>query len=126
MEKLTDKEEEVMQILWDLERAVVNDIIQKLPDPKPPYTTISSIVRILEKKGFAGHKPYGKTHEYFPLISKPDYRKRHFRKLLQNYFDNSLESIVSFIGKEEKLTEEEIMEIKRIINRSSDKKKKGK
>jgi len=124
MEKLTPKEEEVMQILWGLKRAVVRDIIEKLPDPKPPYTTISSIVRILEKKDFVGHKPYGKTHEYFPLISKTDYRKSSFRKLLEHYFDNSLENVVSFIVKEEKLKPEEIDEITRIIEQSADKPKK--
>ena len=118
MEKLTHKEEEVMQILWKLKRAVVNDIIQQLPEPKPPYTTISSVVRILERKGFAGHKPYGKTHEYFPLISKAEYRKSTFHRLFHNYFDSSLESIVSFIGKEEQLTTEEIEEITRIIKQS--------
>jgi BlaI family penicillinase repressor len=124
MEKLTQKEEEVMQILWDLKRAIVRDIIEKLPDPKPPYTTISSIVRILEKKRFVGHKPYGKTHEYFPLISKAYYRKNSFRKLLEYYFDNSLENVVSFIVKEEKLKPEEIDEITRIIEQSADKTKK--
>lgn len=124
MEKLTAKEEEIMQILWDLKRAVVRDILEKLPSPGPPYTTISSIVRILEKKGFVGHKPYGKTHEYFPLISKVEYRKKSFQRLLHHYFDNSLENIVSFIVKEEKLKPEEVEEISRIIKQSADKKKK--
>lgn len=124
MEKLTAKEEEVMQIIWDLEKALVHDVIERLPDPKPPYTTVSSIVRILEKKGFLGYKNYGKTHEYFPVVSKSDYRKSSFRNLLHKYFDNSVENVVSFIVKEEKLKPGEIEEISRIIEQSAAKNKK--
>lgn len=121
MENLTAKEEEIMQILWDLEKALVRDIINKLPDPKPPYTTVSSIVRILQKKGFVGYKSYGKTHEYYPLVPKKDYRKRMFRGLLSEYFDNSVESIVSFLVKEEKVKPEEIEELTKMISRESEK-----
>ena len=119
MENLTAKEEEIMQILWDLDRALVRDIMEKLPNSKQPYTTVSSIVRILERKGFVSHKPYGKTHEYFPLISKAEYRKRKFRGLLTQYFDNSIESVVSFLVKEEKVSPEEIEELTRMIAEES-------
>jgi len=119
MEKLTAKEEEIMQILWEIERALVNDVIARFPDPKPPYTTVSSVVRRLEKKGYVGYKAYGKTHEYFPLITKKDYRKRTFKRLLQNYFDNSVESIVSFIVKEENLNTEDIEELNKLIQQDS-------
>jgi len=79
MEELTKTEERVMQILWKLKTGFVKDIIDALPDdPKPPYNTISSVVRLLEKKGYVGYKAYGKTYEYFPLISKSDYRKAFF------------------------------------------------
>ena len=115
MENLTAKEEEIMQVLWDLKKALVRDIMDKLPDSKQPYTTISSIVRILERKGFVGHKPYGKTHEYYPLISKADYRKRKFKRFINEYFDNSMDSVVSFLIKEEKLKPEEIEELARMI-----------
>jgi predicted transcriptional regulator len=123
MENLTAKEEEIMQVLWKLKRALVRDIMLELPKSDRPYTTVSSIVRILERKGFVNHKPYGKTHEYFPLVSKSDYRKRKFKGLLKEYFDNSLESVVSFLVKEEKIKPEEIEELTRIITRESVNKK---
>ena len=104
MENLTAKEEEVMQVIWDLERALVRDIMNKLPNSKQPYTTVASIVRILERKGFVSHKPYGKTHEYFPLISKAEFRKQKFKGLLSQYFDNSIESVESFLVREEKIS----------------------
>lgn len=115
MENLTAKEEEIMQVLWDLKKALVRDIMDKLPNSEQPYTTISSIVRILERKGFVSHKPYGKTHEYYPLISKSEYRKGKFKRFLNEYFDNSIESVVSFLVKEEKISPEEIEELTRMI-----------
>lgn len=124
MEELTAKEEEVMQVLWNLEKALVRDIMSKLPNSKQPYTTVASIVRILEKKGFVSHKPYGKTHEYFPLISKAEYRKRKFKGLLTHYFDNSIESVVSFLAKEEKLSTREFEELTKLIAKESDNKEK--
>ncbi|MCC8425997.1 BlaI/MecI/CopY family transcriptional regulator [Mucilaginibacter sp. UR6-11] len=119
MEELTKTEERVMQILWKLKQCFVKDIIDALPDdPKPPYNTISSIVRLLEKKGYVGYKAYGKTYEYFPVISKPEYRKTFFRKMIAGYFDNSVESLLSFMVKEEQLSEEDINKIKDIINKN--------
>ena len=115
MENLTAREEEVMQILWDLDKALVRDIMDKLPNSNQPYTTVSSIVRILEKKGFVSHKPYGKTHEYFPIISKAEYRRRKFKGLIAQYFDNSIESVVSFLVKEENISPEEIEELTRLV-----------
>lgn len=115
MENLTAKEEEVMQALWDLKKALVRDIMKKLPNSDQPYTTVASIVRILEKKGFVSHKPYGKTHEYYPLISKADYRRQKFKGLLTHYFDNSIESVVSFLVKEEKISPEELEELSKMI-----------
>jgi BlaI family transcriptional regulator, penicillinase repressor len=118
MEELTKTEERIMQILWDLRSAFVKDIIDKLPDePKPPYNTISSVVRLLEKKGYVGYKAYGKTYEYFPLISKTDYRKHTFGKLFNEYFDGSAQSLLSFMVKEENLSEEDINSIKKLINK---------
>jgi predicted transcriptional regulator len=120
MEDLTTKEEEVMQILWDLDRAMVRDIMTKLPNSDQPYTTVASIVRILEKKKFVSHKPYGKTHEYFPLISKSEYRRRKFKGLITQYFDNSIESVVSFLVKEENLSPGEMEELTRLITKKSE------
>jgi predicted transcriptional regulator len=118
MEELTKTEERIMQALWDIGPAFVKDIIEKLPDePKPPYNTISSVVRLLEKKGYVGYKAYGKTYEYFPLISKTEYRKYTFGKLFKDYFDGSAESLLSFMVKEENLSEDDINQIKNLINK---------
>jgi len=123
MEDLTAKEEEVMQVLWDLDRALVRDIMSKLPNSNQPYTTVASVVRILEKKGFVSHKPYGKTHEYFPLISKAEYRRRKFKGLVAQYFDNSIESVVSFLAKEEKIGPREFEELTKLVAEESEKEK---
>ena len=106
MENLTAKEEEVMQVLWRLEKALIRDIIENLPNPDQPYTTVASIVRILEKKGFVSFRSYGRTHEYYPLISKSAYRKRKFKTFFSQYFDNSIESVVSFLAKEDNISRE--------------------
>ncbi|WP_158827917.1 BlaI/MecI/CopY family transcriptional regulator [Mucilaginibacter lacusdianchii] len=122
MEELTRTEERVMQILWKLKKAFVKDIIDAMPDePKPPYNTISSVVRLLEKKEYVGYKAYGKTYEYFPLISKADYRKASFKKMFTNYFDSSVDSLLSFMVKEQKLSEEDIQKIQEMINQNSKK-----
>lgn len=119
MEELTKTEERVMQVLWKLKQCFVKDIIDALPDdPKPPYNTISSVVRLLEKKEYVGYKAYGKTYEYFPLISKTEYRKEFFKKMISGYFDNSVESLLSFMVSEKELGEEDINKIKDIINKN--------
>jgi BlaI family penicillinase repressor len=120
MEELTKAEERIMQVLWKLQHAFVKDIIEELDDdPKPPYNTISSIVRLLEKKGYVSYKAYGKTYEYFPAISKEDYTKTTFSKLFSGYFDNSPSNLLSFMVKEEKLSEADIEELKALINKKS-------
>lgn len=120
MEELTKAEERIMQVLWKLQNAFVKDIIDELyEEPKPPYNTISSIVRLLEKKGYVSYKAYGKTYEYFPAISKEDYTKTTFSKLFAGYFDNSPTSLLSFMVKEEKLSERDIEELKALINKKS-------
>lgn len=103
LKELTKAEDQVMQILWDLKSGFVKDIIEQMPEPKPAYNTISTIVRILETKGFVDHKAYGKTHEYFPLISKEKYTKFYLNNLLKGYFDGSFQNLVSFFAKENKL-----------------------
>ncbi len=116
MESLTKREEDVMHILWGIKRGVVRDIIDRMEAPRPPYNTISSIVRILERKGFVGHKAYGKTHEYFSIVSKLAYRKLIFKNMLKNYFEGSYENVVSFLVNNKEMSDEEIMEIKDIID----------
>lgn len=116
METLTKKEEQIMQILWKLKQGFVNDIIDALPEPKPPYNTISSIVRILESKGFVSYKAYGKSHMYFPAITKTAYRKFAFKQMISSYFDGSYEKVVSFMVSDEEsnLSEKEAEELKKI------------
>jgi len=119
METLTKTEEKVMQIIWDLKRCFVKDVIEKIGQPTPPYNTISSLIRILEKKGFVSHKAYGKTHEYFPAISKLAYRSFTFKNFVSDYFDGSAENVVSYMVKEENLGQEEIDKMKELLNLQS-------
>ncbi|MEM7372737.1 MAG: BlaI/MecI/CopY family transcriptional regulator [Bacteroidota bacterium] len=115
MKRLTPKEEQIMQILWRLKRAFVNDILKELPDPKPHYNTVSSLVRFLEDKGYIGHKAYGKTHEYFPTVSVEAYRKQSLYKLVSGYFSNSYKSVISSLAREEKISVDELKEIIEMI-----------
>jgi len=118
MEELTKTEERIMQILWKLETAFVKDIIDQMDEePKPPYNTISSIVRILARKGYLSYKAYGKTYEYFPAISKEEYTKTTFSKILSGYFDNSPVSLLSFMVKEQQLSDKDIEELNALINK---------
>lgn len=116
MKELTKAEEQVMQLLWDLKKAYVKELVDLFPEPKPAYTTVSTIVRILEKKGFIGYKAYGKTHEYFPLIEKKDYTRKLSHGLLNDYFGNSVKHLVSFFSKEKKLSVAELEELRKMID----------
>jgi len=115
LRELTRAEEEVMQILWQLGQGVVHDLLERFPEPKPAYNTVSTIIRILEQKGFINHKAYGRTYVYFPLISKKDYTKSYFRSMVANYFGNSYKSLASFFTKEESLSIEELEAIQKLI-----------
>lgn len=115
MQKLTKAEEEVMQLLWEIERGTVSDLLEKFPDPKPPHSTISSVVRILEKKGFVDHKAYGKTHDYFPVVSKEEYGSRTLGDVLRDYFDGSVSRLVSHLTEEEKLSPEELDALRKLL-----------
>lgn len=118
MEELTKVEERIMQQLWKLKKAFVKDIIEELQDdPKPPYNTISSVIRILVNKGYVKYKAYGKTYEYSPAISKAEYRNARLKKIMSNYFGNSPASLVSHIVKEESLSKEEIRQLKKLIKK---------
>lgn len=116
MEELTSNEEQIMRIFWKLERAIVRDILDQLPEPKPPYTTLASSVKVLEKKGYLGHKSYGKTNEYFTLIAESDYRKKSFNSLVKNFFNGSVENVLTFLVKEKKVTEKELEELQKMID----------
>lgn len=112
MKELTRAEEEIMQVLWTIGSAFVKDIIDQLPDPKPAYSTVSTIVRILQQKGFVGHKAVGQSHQYHPLISKPSYTKSFMKGFVKRYFDGSYHEMVSFFTKEEKLS---VSELERLV-----------
>ncbi len=108
---LTKAEEEVMHIIWQLDRCVVRDIIEQLGDPDMPHSTISSVVRILEKKGFVDHKAYGKTHEYFPVITKEEYAQHGVTSLVEKYFSGSPKQLVSFLVKNEDMNLKELNDL---------------
>jgi BlaI family penicillinase repressor len=113
---LTRAEEEIMRILWVLKKAFVKDILAEMPEPKPAYNTVSTIIRILEKKEVVGYNAYGKTHEYYPLIKEEEYKKHEMQQLMVNYFDNSLPNLVSFFVKENDLKTKDLDEIMKLIN----------
>lgn len=124
MKELTKAEEQIMQILWDLKQGFVNNILEYMPEPKPAYNTVSTIVRILEKKGFVDHRAYGKTHEYFPLITKDAYTKDLLGGLMKNYFNGSVRQLVSFFTKDHSLSVKEIDEILLLIEKEKQQNKK--
>lgn len=117
MRELTKAEAELMRILWRLKRAYVKDVLAELPDPKPAYNTVSTFIRILEKKGMVGYTPYGKTHEYFPLISEEEYKRFETKQLLRDYFGNSLPNLVSFFVNDQSISPREADELIDLINR---------
>ena len=115
MRQLTKGEEEIMQIIWQLERCTVSEIRdymeRELGMKKPPHSSVSTIVRILEDKNFLDHKAYGRTHEYYPLVSKDKYSKSSIKKLVSNYFEGSMSNLVSFLVKEKDLSKKELNEM---------------
>lgn len=123
MKELTKAEEQVMQILWDIKSGFVKDILEGFPEPKPAYTTVSTIVRILQEKGFVGHKAFGKAHQYYPLIEKPTYTRVMMKGIMHRYFGNSLRQMVSFFSHEKGLSASDLEELKRIIDDEIIKKK---
>jgi predicted transcriptional regulator len=108
MKPLTKAEEEIMHILWQIKKGFVKDILDHFEAPKPAYNTVSTIVRILEKKGFVGYNAFGKTHEYYPLISKENYTRFYLKTMISGYFNGSFSSLVSFFAQQESLSVKEI------------------
>jgi len=117
MQKLTNKEEEVMKVLWRLEKAFVKEILSEFEGAKPHYNTLSTIVRNLEEKNYVGHEAFGNTHRYYPLVSKETYRKQFVSKSLVDFYDNSYKSMVSFFAKEEKISVDDLKEIINLIEK---------
>jgi BlaI family penicillinase repressor len=122
MKELTKAEEQIMQILWIKEKAFVKEIIAELPDPKPAYNTVSTIVRILESKGFVSHEAFGKTHRYYPLVRKEEYTHFFVNRLVKDYFDNSIQEMVSFFAQDQSVTLSELEELLSLIQNQIEKK----
>ena len=123
MKELTKAEEQIMQVLWRLDKGFVKDVIDRLPDPKPAYNTVSTIVRILERKDFVAHNAYGKTHEYYPIVSRDDYKKRFLKSFIKRYFGNSFQEMVSFFASDRDITLGEMEEIRKLLNEEIEKHK---
>jgi BlaI family penicillinase repressor len=112
---LTKAEEQVMHYLWDMERAFLKDVVEKFPEPKPAYTTVSTVIRVLVKKGFVGFKSYGKTNEYFPAISKVNYFKSRVKPIISNYFAGSSANFASYFANQQ-MNLSELEEIKQLVD----------
>ena len=115
-QELTKAELEIMQVIWKKEKVLVHDILAELPEPKPAYNTVSTIVRILENKGFVSHKAYGRTHEYFPVVAKEDYTNIYMRTVLDNFFEGSISRMVNFFSAQKSISLEETDEIMKILH----------
>lgn len=111
MQKLTNKEEEIMHILWKLEKAFVKEVMAEVTDVQPHYNTLSTIIRNLEEKGYVGHTAFGNTHQYYPVVTKEAYRKRFMNSAIETYFNSSYKSMVSHFAKEDKISADELREI---------------
>jgi len=121
IKELTRAEEQIMQVLWQLKKGYVKQVIDILPEPKPAYNTVSTIIRILETKGFIDHNAFGKSHEYYPIISREQYQNFATDKLLNGYFDNSVKRMFSFFVQKEKIDLKEADEIMKLIEKLKDK-----
>ncbi len=118
MEKLTKREDQIMRILWQLEKAFVKEIIAEFPEPKPHYNTVATIVKILKNKGYIGYKSFGTTHQYFPIIEKKaEYQKTEVSNVLKTYFSDSPSKMMLHFAKEDKISEEELKEIMEMIKK---------
>jgi predicted transcriptional regulator len=124
MKELTKAEEQVMQYIWKLEKAFLKDIVEQFPEPKPAYTTISTVIRVLVKKGFIDYNTYSKVHEYYPTISKDDYFKKHFKGIVNNFFNGSVSNFASFFTEDEDLSISELEQIKKMVEQKLSNKKK--
>lgn len=113
--QLTKKEEEIMQVLWQLEKAFVKEIIVELPEPKPHYNTVSTFIRLMVDKGIVAYEAFGKSHRYYPLLKEEDYKHKSITDLVSGYFDNSVKGLVAHFAKEEQLSADDLRDIIRMI-----------
>lgn len=122
MVTLTKAEEKIMKILWKLERGFIKDILEFYDDPKPPYNSVSTIVRVLVKKEIVGYKQYGGSYQYYPLISKEEYSKGQMGRIVKDYFNNSFKQVASFFSESDKLSEQEVDEVIKMLHELKKKK----
>jgi len=115
MQKLAKREEQIMQACWHLGKAFIKEIIAELPDPKPHYNSVATMVRILEEKGFLGHETLGNTFQYYPVISKEQYQNHAFDDIVKQYFNNSYPRMLAYFAREQKISKEELNEILALI-----------
>lgn len=120
MEKLTIQEEEVMLYIWELGECFVKDIVAKFPEPIPPYTTVASIVKNLERKKYISAKRYGNTYQYTPAIKENEYKKTFMSSVVKNYFENSYKELVSFFAKNKKISSDELKDIINMIEKGKE------
>jgi len=114
--ELTRAEEQIMHYLWKIEKGFVKNIIEQFPEPKPAYTTVTTIIRILVRKGFIGYHQYGKTNEYYPLVSKSIYVDNHLREIVKKYFNGSVTKFASFFAQDDNLSISELEELNKLID----------
>ncbi len=120
---LTKAEEQIMQILWKIEKGFVKDILNHFNEPKPAYTTVATFMKILEKKGYVSHKPYGNAHQFYPVISKEEYSATHVNSIFERYFKNSIRDVVSFFTDNNKVSVSDIDNAIKLLNEIKSKKK---
>ncbi|WP_340074586.1 BlaI/MecI/CopY family transcriptional regulator [Leptobacterium sp. I13] len=119
MQKLTNKEEEIMKVLWKLEKAFVKEVVAEFKEAQPHYNTLSTIIRNLEEKGYVAHEAFGNSHRYYPIVSKEAYRKKFINGAIEDYFNNSYKNLVSFFANEKKISVEELQEIIKLIEKNN-------
>lgn len=124
MKEVTKAQEEILRVLWQIKEGVVADVVDKLPEPKPAYNTVSTVIKVLEKKGYVAHKVYGKTHVYYPVVTKEEYAKHTLKNSYTQLFNGSLNQIVSFFVKEDKVSLKELEDLKNYLEKEIQKHKK--
>lgn len=124
MKEITKAQEEILQVMWEIKEGVVTDVVEKLPEPRPAYNTVATVIKVLEKKGYLTHKVYGKTHVYYPLVSREDYVRHTIGSSYKQLFNGSLNQVVSFFVKEDKVGLKELEDLKNYIEAEIEKQKK--
>ena len=124
MKEITKAQEEILRVLWEIKEGAVSNVVDKIPEPKPAYNTVSTVIKVLEKKGYVSHKEFGKTYVYFPVVSKDEYARYEVKSSYTQLFNGSLNQIVSFFVRQEKVGLKELEELKNYIEVEIEKQKK--